>query len=98
MLKKYKMKNNKEINKRLTFSKGRSKELHIKIIGLRDDQRSFVYESYRLSEINAQIDILKWILRSNKVCEKDIIFNYEMFLDRHQNKKDLNQTIESYLN
>lgn len=58
------MKSKKEIVKRLNYSKERFKRLSLEIKGLQENGRSFVTESYQINTIEAQINILEWILRN----------------------------------
>ena len=56
------MKSKKEIKKRIEFSNSRFDRLALEIEGLRNDNRSFVNESYQITEIDADRRVLEWVL------------------------------------
>tara|TARA_R110000787_G_scaffold19052_1_gene57589 strand:+ start:327 stop:503 length:177 start_codon:yes stop_codon:yes gene_type:complete len=57
------MKSKKEIKKRLKFSNATFDRLALEIEGLKNDNRSFVVESYQITKIDADRRLLEWILK-----------------------------------
>ena len=57
------MRSKEEIEKRLKFSKDTFDRLALEIKGLKNDNRSFVNESYQITKIGADIRLLEWILQ-----------------------------------